>query len=187
VRPAEIPAFVVPESVRCLITRRPVRAIRIGPSSISVLPRYPATRERISTVPFIATKRAMISARSSGAVDVPLRDDVHGKALLVRTGWDANWGQDRYWSEGPYLSPQAIQQIVEARPALVGVDFSNVDNTDDPARPAHTLLLRSGILIVEHLCNLGAIPDRGAFFYAVPLRLKGGASFPVRAFAEIRA
>jgi arylformamidase len=120
------------------------------------------------------------------AVDVPMRDDIRGKALLVRTGWDGHWGQDRYWSEGPYLSPETIQQLIDAQPALVGVDFSNVDNTEDPARPAHTLLLRSGILIVEHLCNLSAVPDREAFFYAAPLRLRGGASFPVRAFAEIR-
>ena len=55
----------------------------------------------------------------------------------------------------------------------------------DFARPAHTRLLASDILIVEHLCNLSALPQTGFRFYAVPLRIVRGASFPVRAFAEI--
>jgi kynurenine formamidase len=49
----------------------------------------------------------------------------------------------------------------------------------------HTQLLAAGILIVEHLCNLGALPSTGFRFYATPLRIVGGASFPVRAFAEL--
>jgi arylformamidase len=40
-------------------------------------------------------------------------------------------------------------------------------------------------LIVEHLCNLGALPPSGFRFFAVPLRIVSGASFPVRAFAEV--
>jgi len=38
---------------------------------------------------------------------------------------------------------------------------------------------------VEHLCNLSCLPWTGFRFYAVPLRIVKGASFPVRAFAEI--
>jgi kynurenine formamidase len=45
--------------------------------------------------------------------------------------------------------------------------------------------LAEGILIVEHLCNLSALPRTGFRFSAVPLRIVRGASFPVRAFAEI--
>ncbi|MGH2677826.1 MAG: hypothetical protein ACRDHB_05650 [Actinomycetota bacterium] len=66
----------------------------------------------------------------------------------------------------------------------MGVDFNNVDDTTDPARPAHTRLLGAGIPIVEHLTNLVALPDDGFRFFAVPPRIVRGASFPVRAFAE---
>jgi len=62
-----------------------------------------------------------------------------------------------------------------------------VDDTDDPARPAHTRLLDAGLPIVEHLCNLGALPETGFRFTAVAPPIAGGASFPVRAFAEIEA
>jgi kynurenine formamidase len=48
-----------------------------------------------------------------------------------------------------------------------------------------TRLLGAGILIVEHMANLGALPRDGFRFYAVPLRIVRGASFPVRAFAEV--
>jgi arylformamidase len=121
------------------------------------------------------------------SVDVELvAANVGGRAVLVRTGWDRNWGSDEYWTFGPHLSAEAVRVLAGARPALVGVDFSNVDDTNDPSRPAHTRLLRSGILILEHLCNLDDLPEKGALLYAVPLRISGGASFSVRAFAEVR-
>jgi kynurenine formamidase len=45
--------------------------------------------------------------------------------------------------------------------------------------------LGADIPIVEHLTNLGALPDDGFRFFAVPPRIVRGASFPVRAFAEL--
>ena len=108
-----------------------------------------------------------------------------GKAVLFRTGWDQRWGTESYWNPGPYLSEEMVDLLIRSKTVLVGVDFWNIDNTDDLSRPAHTRLLASNILIVEHLCNLSALPRTGFRFYAVPLRIVKGASFPVRAFAEI--
>ncbi len=111
--------------------------------------------------------------------------DVSGRAVLIRTGWDERWGTDGFWEPGPYLGGQLVEDLVAAKPALVGVDFANVDDTGDPSRPAHTRLLEEGILIVEALCNLGQLPREGFRFFAVPPRIVGGASFTVRAFAEL--
>ena len=111
--------------------------------------------------------------------------ELDGKAVLIRTGWDKRWGTEGYWEPGPFLSEKSIDLFIRSRVELVGVDFWNVDDTLDPARPAHTRLLASDILIVEHLCNLSALPRTGFKFFAVPLRIVRGASFPVRAFAEI--
>jgi arylformamidase len=113
--------------------------------------------------------------------------ELAGRAVLVRTGWDARWGTDSYWEPGPYISPEALDRLVRARPKLVGVDFWNVDDTADPSRRVHTRLLAEDILIVEHLCNLGPLPRTGFRFFAVPLRVPTGASLPVRAFAEVEA
>jgi arylformamidase len=108
-----------------------------------------------------------------------------GSAVLIRTGWDTRWGTDAYWEPGPYISPDSLELLLRGRPRLVGVDFWNVDDTNDPTRRVHTRLLAEEILIVEHLCNLGALPASGFRFSAVPLRIVSGASFPVRAFAEL--
>jgi arylformamidase len=121
-----------------------------------------------------------------GPVDLALeRDAVTGRAVLVRTGWDGRWGTDAYWEPDPWLSPAALELLVGGGAALVGVDWTNVDDTSDPARPAHTRLLGAGIPIVEHMRGLDQLPPDGFRFFAVPPRIVGGASFPVRAFAEL--
>src|SRR5438093_10818859 len=71
--------------------------------------------------------------------------------------------------------------------ALVGIDSLNIDDATDGTRPVHTILLGAGTPIVEHLCNLGALPDGGFRFFAVPAKMKGMGSFPVRAFARVDA
>ncbi len=107
------------------------------------------------------------------------------KAVLIRTGWDKCWGETRYHKRGPYLSMEFVELLVSAGAVLVGVDFLNVDNTNEKSRPVHTKLLYNDILIVENLRNLGSLPHTGFKFSAVPLRIVRGASFPVRAFAEV--
>jgi arylformamidase len=112
-------------------------------------------------------------------------DDVRGRALLVRTGWDRRWSTKDYWDPGPFFSEAGVQALVRSGAVLIGVDFANVDDTGDPSRPAHTILLAAGVIIVEHLTGLDALPRGGFTFSAVPPRIVRGASFPVRAFAEV--
>jgi kynurenine formamidase len=122
-----------------------------------------------------------------GPVNIDLSpDEVRGRAVLVRTGWDRRrWPGDEYWQPGPHLSQATVEALLAGPAVLVGVDFTNVDDTSDPARPAHTRLLDAGVLIVEHLRGLDQLPREGFRFFAVPPRVVRGASFPVRAFAEI--
>ncbi len=71
------------------------------------------------------------------------------------------------------------------RPPGVGIDNYNIDSSSGNTRPVHSILLGADILIVEHLCNLSAVPGRGFKFYAVPVKVKGFGTFPVRAFAQL--
>lgn len=129
-----------------------------------------------------ATKRAT-RALDAGAFQSL---DVRGKAVLVQTGWDAHWRTDRYASgEHPFLTRDAAEALTRGGAALVGIDSLNIDDDKDGTRPAHTILLGAGIAIVEHMTNLGAVPDAGFRFYAVPPKVKGMGSFPVRAFARL--
>ncbi len=112
--------------------------------------------------------------------------EVRGKAVLVHTGWDALWRTDAYSAgEHPFLTRDAAEHLARAGAALVGIDSLNIDDDKDGARPAHTALLGAGIAIVEHMTNLGALPDAGFRFFAVPPKVKGMGSFPVRAFARL--
>ncbi len=139
--------------------------------------------ERVAGLPGMVVDGAVGGDRSIRfeAADAEMR----GRAILVRTGWDHRWGTDAYWEPGPFLAASAIDVLIGAGAALVGVDFWNVDDTNDLSRPAHTRLLANNILIVEHLCHLSLLPRAGFRFSAIPLRIARGASFPVRAFAEI--
>lgn len=68
---------------------------------------------------------------------------------------------------------------------LVGIDAVNIDDTGDPARPAHSVLLAAGIPVVEHLTGLDQLPPTGARFTAAPPRIAGFSTFPVRAYAAL--
>ena len=49
----------------------------------------------------------------------------------------------------------------------------------------HSVLLGAGIPIGEHLTGLGQLPDSGFRFSAVPPKIAGMGTFPVRAYAEL--
>lgn len=112
--------------------------------------------------------------------------DVKGKAVLVHTGWDAHWRTDTYSAgQHPFLTRDAAEHLARAGAVLVGIDSLNIDDDKDGTRPAHTILLGAGVAIVEHMTNLGALPAAGFRFFAVPPKVKGMGSFPVRAFARM--
>jgi kynurenine formamidase len=112
--------------------------------------------------------------------------DLHGRAVLLRTGWDRHWGTEKYGSgEHPFLEKAGAVALVAAGVGIVGIDGQNIDSTSDPTRPAHTLLLAAGVPIVEHLTGLGQLPFDGFRFTAAPPRVVGMGTWPVRAYAVI--
>ena len=111
--------------------------------------------------------------------------DFSGKAVLVHTGWARHWKTDRYFEGHPFLTADAATHLAAAGAVLVGIDSYNIDDTDDGTRPVHSILLGAGIPIVEHLRGLDRLPDDGFRFFAVPVKVKGFGTFPVRAFATV--
>lgn len=141
--------------------------------------------EAVADLPGIVVRA---TARAGRAIDAHVFDrlEVKGKAVLVHTGWDAHWRTDTYSAgEHPFLTRAAADHLAKAGVALVGIDSLNIDDGKDGERPAHTILLGAGAAIVEHMTNLAALPDRGFTFFAVPPKVKGMGSFPVRAFARV--
>ncbi len=131
--------------------------------------------------------------------------DAAADLLVLRTGWAAHWGTDRY-RDHPYLTPAAAKRCRELGVG-VGLDTFGPDptptgsaaetgpvrddepdgtpaNADEPdGTPAHDVLLNDSLPIVENLCALDGLPTRFRL-YAFPLRLRGGDGSPVRAVAE---
>jgi kynurenine formamidase len=111
--------------------------------------------------------------------------DARGKAVLIETGWDRNWGSDSYFEGHPFLTGAAAEYLRDQGAVLVGIDSLNIDDTADLRRRVHSTLLRADIPIVEHLCNLSQLPLEGFTFSAVPVKVRGMGTFPVRAYARI--
>ncbi|TKX86882.1 cyclase family protein [Halorubrum sp. SS5] len=116
--------------------------------------------------------------------------------LVLRTGWAAHWGTDRY-RDHPYLTAAAAERCREAGVG-VGLDAFGPDPTptagggadgeagedgEPDGTPAHDVLLGASLPIVENLCGLDDLPERFRLS-AFPLRLRGADGSPVRAVAE---
>jgi arylformamidase len=110
--------------------------------------------------------------------------ELRGKAVLVHTGWAQHWNTTAYFANHPYLTEDAARYLVKCGAKLVGIDSYNIDDTSGKSRPVHSTLLGAEVLIVEHLCCLSEVPDGDFTFSAIPPRLKGVGTFPVRAFAK---
>lgn len=139
--------------------------------------------ERVAHLPLTLLRAAGPTIGEDHVRDLDLR----GRAVLFGTGWDEHWGTPTYGGGGhPHLTADAARALVDGGAVLVGIDSVNIDDTTTGARPVHSALLAAGIPIVEHLCDLGEVPDHpGATFTAVPVKVAGMGTFPVRAFVTV--
>lgn len=139
---------------------------------------------------FVNLPAVVVRVPHRDGIEVDVRDfedvDIRDRAVLVHTGWDEHWGTARYFDDHPFLTRDAAEYLRDHGAVLVGIDSHNIDDTRSRnARPVDTVLLREEILIVEHLRGLQQLPDRPFRFSAVPPKIKGMGTFPVRAFAEV--
>jgi kynurenine formamidase len=141
--------------------------------------------ERLANLPAVVVRVIGADQRGVSRMTLAALGDLRGAAVLIHTGDAERFGTPEYATEAAFLTRSAAEHLVEAGVALVGIDSVNIDSMDDPARPAHTVLLAAGVPIVEHLTGLDQLPPRGARFTATPPRVAHFGSFPVRAFAEI--
>jgi arylformamidase len=138
----------------------------------------------LAAVPGILIRRPYENALATDGSDLAGLD-IGGKAVLIHTGWDRRWRTESYFGEHPYLTASAATWLAEHGAAVVGIDSCNIDNMHVRARPVHTILLGAGIPICEHMTGLERLPDSGFRFSAVPPKVKGMGTFPVRAYAVV--
>jgi arylformamidase len=140
--------------------------------------------ERLVNVPIVVVRALDRVAVTAAELGEP--DRLWGRAVLVHTGWSRHWGTARYLDlDCPHLTADAVRVLVDANVSVVGIDSLNIDDPNDPRRPAHVGLLGADIPIIEHLTNLGSVPDSGARLIALPPPVVAMASFPARVVAWV--
>jgi len=113
--------------------------------------------------------------------------DVKGKAVLFETNWSRHWGTDQYFENHPYVIEETAVYLRDQGAVFVGIDSYNIDDVSGNTRPCHSTLLKAGIPICEHMTCLNELPDSEFRFFAVPVKMKGMGTFPVRAFGLIKS
>jgi kynurenine formamidase len=151
--------------------------------------RYAEGKDLAAIVPeqFTDLDAVVVRATQTRAIDVDCfrGRELRGRAVLVHTDWSRHWNTERYHAGHPYLTERAAQYLRDCAVKLVGIDSMNIDDTASNARPVHTTLLGSDILIVEHLCELHRLPEEGFTFSAIAPKFRGVGTFPVRALAKL--
>jgi len=142
--------------------------------------------ERVADLPGVCVDVRAMVGRGERAIEPEdfAGLDIAGAAVLFFTGFDAKWSEPAYRDNShPFFTRAAAEALAGA--ALVGIDAINADDMADAERPAHSVLLKANVLIVENLVNLEKLPTSGFRFTAAPVKAKGLGSFPVRAFAVL--
>jgi kynurenine formamidase len=136
--------------------------------------------------------------------DLTLWESQHGRIpdgaiLLLRTGWDARYG-DRTAYLGtarkgpeavaelhfPGLAPDAAQWLVENRRIdAFGIDTPSVDYGQSTDFKTHVILYQQNIPGFENVANLGQLPAIGSFVVALPMKIKDGSGGPLRIVAYV--
>lgn len=117
-------------------------------------------------------------------IDKALADEA--EFLLFYTGWDANWGQEKYFGAYPVVSLEVCQYVLDSQKKGVGFDVIGIDPVSDGNLTRHKMLLsQRDIVIIENLTNLDKIGNEIFTFAALPLKYKDADGAPVRAIAII--
>ena len=80
----------------------------------------------------------------------------------------------------PVITAGCARDFVRRSVRLVGTDGLSVDSLDDPKLPAHRILLRAGVVILEGL-DLSRVAAGRYELIALPLLIPGADGAPVRA------
>jgi arylformamidase len=106
-----------------------------------------------------------------------------GDRLLLRSGWEERWGGADYFHAFPPLPEALARALARAPAALLGRDTPSLHPDPEADARLHRLLLGAGVLILENLAGLAALPDH-VWLAALPLPLAGLDGAPCRVVAR---
>lgn len=118
---------------------------------------------------------------SSLASDLTEKNEVD--MVLLHTGFEQYRGQDKYWKEGPGLSPELSIYLKGLYPSIraIAIDFISISSLKyrEDGRIAHRRFLENDIIIFEDLFLNGiSYPKDLVQVIALPLRFADGDGSP---------
>lgn len=112
-----------------------------------------------------------------------------GDRLLIKTGWYKNWGTNDYYTDWPWIQPEAAKWLVDKGVILVCLDIPSPDDPNSDTgygmqSPIHNIFLENGVILVEYLTNTLNITSDIVKLTALPLKVKDCDGFPARVIVE---
>jgi kynurenine formamidase len=105
-----------------------------------------------------------------------------GDILFCMTGWSQYYGTPQY-KQSPFVTGPAIRWLIDQGIKVLGIDTMGAMDPDVPDRQNHLPLFQAGLVYIENLANLEAIPDSRVVVAALPPAIHGLEAFPVRVVA----
>lgn len=133
-----------------------------------------------------AAEGCLLDAR--GLRTIGMKDDYAGFVrenviVLLYTGYDIFYGEERYYSDHPVITDELCSFFIERKIKAVGFDLPSPDRYPFTV---HKALFANGICIIENLTNLDSLLNIREFeVMAFPLKIDADSS-PVRAVARIK-
>jgi len=124
----------------------------------------------------------VVDARGEDEIDVGYGAVDGADVVLFRTEHVRNIGEVDYYDDGPVLTEEAAETVVDAGVEVVGIDSFS---PDEEPYPVHHILLGNDVLIAENLTNLGELPERGFRCFLSPLKIADSDGAPCRAVAVL--
>lgn len=120
-----------------------------------------------------------------------------GSIVLLRTGWSSRWPDaasylgsavagDASNLHFPSYGEESARLLVEDRDvAVLGADVASIDYGASADFIVHRVAAAQNVPGLENLTNLDALPARGAWVIALPMKVAGGSGGPLRAIALV--
>jgi arylformamidase len=135
-----------------------------------------------------ANHKITIDDLKRGGADKVKKSDI----VLLRTGWtDKMYGKwPDYFTQSPFFPPESAEWLVAKDPKSIGFDFfeeycARLPDFTSEDFPMHRVILGAGIVIMEGITNLGALPRQRVPFYAPFYKIEGTEGAPARFFAQV--
>jgi arylformamidase len=135
-----------------------------------------------------ANHKISIDDLKRGGADKVKKSDI----VLLRTDWtDKMYGKwPDYFTQSPFFPPESAEWLVAKDPKSIGFDFfeeycARLPDFTSEDFPMHRVILGAGIVIMEGITNLGALPRQRVPFYAPFYKIEGTEGAPARFFAQV--